>query len=451
MTVHAMPDLDVRQLLHDLLTEARAAGADAADAVAVHGTSLALAQRLGQPELLERAEANDLGLRVFVGCKQAIVSSTDLRPAMLTELVQRAIAMARNVPDDPYCGLADPDQLCREPPTLDILDPTEPSGEDLIAQARAAEEAARAVEGVTNSEGAEASWSRSAVHLAATNGFEGSYRISRRSLAVAVLAGSGTAMERDYDFTAAVYGADLIPAAEVGRRAGERAVRRLNPRRVSSRRVPVVFEPRVARSLLSHLTSAINGVAIARGTSFLKDSLGTEIFSPSVTVVDDPLLPRGPRSRPFDAEGLRVSRRNIIEAGRLTTWLMDLRSARQLGLTSTGHATRGPSSSPAPSPWNLSLAPGPRTPDALIGEIEEGFLVTELMGMGVNGVTGDYSRGAAGFWIERGEVAYPVSELTIAGNLKDMFRQLEPANDLVIRYGVDSPTVRVDGLTVAGS
>jgi len=449
--VNDMSAPDPRTLLEDLLAKTRRAGADAADAVFVEGISLALSQRLGQPELLERSEANDLGLRVFVGKKQAIVSSTDIRPAHLEALVERAIAMARNVPDDPYCGLADPVMLTRTHPALDIFDPTEPTGEDLIGQARIAEEAALGVEGVTNSEGAEASWSQSEVHLAATNGFSDSYRISRRSLAVSVLAGNGTKMERDYDFTSAVFADDLIAPDAVGRNAGERAVRRLNPRRVSSQRVPVVFEPRVSRSLLNHLASAINGVAIARGTSFLKDRLGEQIFPSSITVVDNPLLPRGPRSRPFDAEGLAVTRRNIIEDGRLTTWLLDLRSGRQLGMLSTGHATRGPSSTPSPSPWNLSIVPGTRTPQEVIAEIDSGFFVTELMGMGVNGVTGDYSRGAAGYWIENGEIAYPVSELTIAGNLKEMFMHIEPASDLVVRYGVDAPTLRIDEMTVAGS
>lgn len=437
-------------LLTDLIGKAKAAGADAADAVLFDAAALSLSQRLGKPERLERAESGDLGLRVFIGRRQAIVSSTDRSRQALDELVERAVAMARTVPEDPFCGLADPDQLAREWPDLDTCDPDEPAAELLIEQARKAEEAALAVAGITNSEGADASWSRSTVAVAASNGFAGGYSISRRSLAVSVLAGSGTGMERDYDYGSTVYGADLDDPEAIGRSAGERTVRRLNPRRVRTAKVPVVFDPRVSRGLLGHLAGAITGPAIARGTSFLKDRMGQRIFPAGVTVVDDPHVRRGLRSKPFDGEGVATERRNIIDDGVLTTWLLDLRSARQLGLTTTGHAARGTSSPPSPSPTNLFLEPGPRSPDELIADIGQGLYVSELMGMGVNGVTGDYSRGAAGFWIENGQIAYPVGELTIAGNLKEIFLNIEPANDLEFRYGMDAPTVRIEGMTVAG-
>lgn len=437
-------------LITDLIGKARAAGAEAADAVMVTSAALSLSQRLGKPEQLQRAESSDVGLRVFVGRRQAIVSTTDVGPGMLDELVERAVAMARSVPEDPFCGLAEPDQLARDWPDLDICDPREPSAEVLIEQAKRAEEAALAVEGVTNSEGADASWSRSEVALAASNGFAGGYALSRRGLSVAVLAGSGTAMERDYDVSASVYSEDLEDAEKVGRAAGERAVRRLNPRRVKTARLPVVFDPRVSRGLLGHLAGAITGPAIARGTSFLKDRLGQQIFRPDVVIVDDPHVRRGLRSKPFDGEGVAMSRRNVVDGGRLTTWLLDLRSARQLGLTTTGRASRGTGSPPSPSPTNLYMQAGPRSPREMIAEIGQGLYVTELMGMGVNGVTGDYSRGAAGFWIENGELAYPVSELTIAGNLKEMFLALEPANDLELRFGMDAPTIRIDAMTIAG-
>jgi PmbA protein len=444
-------DLEPLNLLDDLIGRAKAAGADAADAVFADGASLSLAQRLGQPEKLERAEGRDLGLRVLVGKRQAIVSSTDFRPSALTELVERAVAMARAVPEDPYCGIAEPAQLARQFPDLDTLDATEPATERLVAHAKAAEEAALAVKGVTNSEGAEASWSRSRVALATSAGFAGLHEVSRHGVTVVVLAGEGTAMERDYDYSSTVHGADLEDPVAVGTRAGERAVKRLKPRKVATSRVPIVFDPRVAGGMLRHLAGAISGPAIARGTSFLKDKLGQQLFAKSVRVIDDPLRPRGLRSHPFDGEGLPPVRRAIIEDGVLTTWLLDLRSGRQLGLASTGHASRGTSSPPSPSPTNLYFEPGALSPSALMADIDAGLYVTEMMGMGINGVTGDYSRGAAGFWIENGTLGYPVSEITIAGNLKDMFRELSLADDLEFKTGVDAPTLRIDGMTIAGT
>ena len=441
---------DVLGLLDDLIAKARAAGADAADAVLFDSASVSLSQRLGNPEKLERSESGDLGLRVFIGKRQAIVSSTDRSPQALAELVERAVAMARVVPEDPFTGLADPEQLARSWADLDILDPEEPAIETLIERARRAEEAALAVAGVTNSEGADSGWSRSTIAIAASNGFAGRYGVSRQSLSASVLAGSGTGMERDYEYDSKVYGSDLRDPAAIGREAGERAVRRLNPRRMKSGRVPVVFDPRVSRGLLGHLTGAISGPSIARGTSFLKDKLGQMIFPETITIVDDPHVKRGLRSRPFDAEGVAVSRRTLIEEGRLTTWLLDLRSARQLGLTTTGHASRGTSGPPGPSPANVYMAAGKRSRADILGEIKDGFYVTELMGMGVNGVTGDYSRGAGGFWIENGQLTVPVNEMTIAGNLKEMFLNLEPADDLELRFGMDAPTVRIDGMMVAG-
>jgi len=442
--------IDIATLLDDLIARARKAGADGADAVMFEGTSVSLGQRLGKPEKLERAEGHDLGLRVLVGKKQAIVSTTDTSPAMLTEIVERALAMARSVPDDPYCGLADPAELARQIPTIDLDDASEPGTDLLKERARICEEAALAVKGVTNSEGAEASWGRSSVTLVASNGFHGGYSGSRHSVGTAVLAGEGTGMERDYEYVSAVYGKDLEDAAAVGRRAGERAVKRLHPRKAATAKVPIVYDPRVSRGLVGHLAGAINGAAIARGTSFLKDKLGQRILPADVAIIDDPHRPRGLNSKPFDGEGVANKKRSIIDKGVLTTWVLDLRSARQLGLKTTGHAARGTSSPPSPSLTNLYMTAGKLSPQAIIADIPSGFYVTELMGFGINGVTGDYSRGAAGFWIEHGELAYPVSEVTIAGNLNDMFLNLTPANDLEFRHGMDAPTVRVDGMTVAG-
>ncbi|QJE73877.1 TldD/PmbA family protein [Aerophototrophica crusticola] len=444
------PDPAAASLLEDLIRRAKAAGADAADALLVDSASLSLSMRLGKPEGLERSESGDLGLRVFIGKRMAVVSSTDRSQQMLQELADRAVAMARTVPEDPFCGIAEPGDVATDWADLDLCDSSEPTAEALIEAARRCEEAARGVAGVSNSDGADGSWSRSSVTLAASNGFVGGYSVSRHSLSVSVLAGSGTAMERDYDYHSTVYGTDLEAPEEIGRRAGERVVRKLGPRKVMTQAVPVVFEPRLAGGLLGHLCGAISGPSIARGTSFLKDRLGQPLFAPGISVVEDPFIRRGLRSKPFDAEGLLNRRRAIIDDGTLTTWLLDLRSARQLGLSSTGHASRGTGGPPSPSPTNVYLAPGSLPPEELIRDIKQGFYVTSLMGSGVNGVTGDYSRGAGGFWIEDGQVTYPVSEVTIAGNLKDMFRNLTPANDLTFRHGIDSPTVRIEGMTVAG-
>jgi len=438
-------------LLQDLIGRARRAGADAADAVLFEGVSLSHAQRLGKTEKLERSEGHDLGLRVFIGRQQAVVSSTDRSPDALAALVERAVAMARTVPEDPHCGIADPAEIAHAWPSLDMLDPDEPAAEVLIERARAAEEAALAVTGVTNSEGAEAGWGRSSVALAASNGFAGAYSGSSHGVSVSVISGSGTGMERDYDFSSAIFAADLRDPAEVGKSAGERAVKRLGAKKLPTCRCPVVFDPRVARGFISHLLGAISGPAIARGTSFLKDRLGERIFPEAITITDDPHRQRGLRSKPFDGEGIANRRRAIIDKGVLTTWLLDLRSARQLGLKTTGHAARGTASPPAPSATNVWIEPGALSPRALIADIESGFYVTEMMGMGVNGVTGDYSRGAAGFWIDKGEIALPVSEMTVAGNLKDIFARLQAADDLEFKAGADSPTLRVDDLTVAGA
>jgi PmbA protein len=439
-----------RELLGNLLDRAKAAGADSADALFVESISLSVARRLGHPENLERSESADLGLRAFVGKRQAIVSSSDTSDSALDELVTRVVAMAKSVPEDPYCGLADRDQLATDIPDLDMCDDLEPDANVMEGWAQEAEDAARAVEGVSNSEGAEAGWGKYSVALASTNGFSQSYSRSGFSLSASVLAGSGTEMERDYDYSSAVYASDLTAPREIGRSAGEKAVRRLNPRKVETGQVPVVYDPRVSRSIIGHLAGAVSGTAVARGTTFLKDSLEKEIFSTSVNIIDDPLRKRGLRSKPFDGEGLATRPLNIIDKGRLTTWVLDLRSARQLGMQSTGHASRGTSGPPSPSMSNLYLEAGAQSPKELIKNITSGFYITELIGFGVNQVTGDYSRGASGFWIENGELTFPVSEVTVAGKLVDMFANITPASDLEFRYGTDAPTLLIEGMTVAG-
>ncbi|MGX9963790.1 TldD/PmbA family protein [Roseomonas sp. F4] len=439
------------ELLADLVAAARRAGADSADALAVQNASLSVSRRLGRIEQLERSEGFDIGLRVFLGKRQAIVSTTVADPAGFAALAERAVAMAKVVPEDPFGGLADQFDPPRDAAELDLHDPSEPDAEALIARAAAAEEAALAVPGVTNSEGADASWGRVRIALATSAGFASSYVRTSHSLSCTALAGQGTAMERDYDYSSVVHLADLEDAEAIGRRAGQQAVARLNPVRAKTARIPVVYGPRVASSLLGHLLGAINGASVARGTSFLADRLGGQVLAKGLTVRDDPWRPRGLRSRPFDGEGMAGAPRAIVEDGVLTTWIMDWRSARQLGLASTGHASRGTGGPPGPAASNLWLAPGSLSPTALMADIKEGLYVTDLIGMGVNGITGDYSRGAAGFMIRDGVLAEAVSEITIAGNLKDIFLNMTAADDLVFRRGTDAPTIRVEGLTLAGA
>ncbi len=346
--------------------------------------------------------------------------------------------------------MADRARLARNIPDLDLLDPELPSVTVLEERAKRAEAAGLAVKGVTKSGGASATAGMGGMVLVTSDGFCGAYLNSAHGVSMTAIAGEGTMMERDYDYASALHGSDLEPPEKVGRVAGERTVERLNPRKVETRRVPVVFDRRVAGTLLGHLAGAINGAAVARKTSFLKDRLGDRLFKPGIGVVDDPLRRRGLRSRPFDAEGIATDRLALVDDGVLMSWLLDSATARELGLASTGHAQRGVSSTPSPGSSNLHLRPGGASPEALMADIGEGFYVTDLIGMGVNQVTGDYSRGASGFWIENGRKSFPVSEVTIAGNLADMFRELTPADDLEFRYGINAPTARVEGLTVAG-
>jgi PmbA protein len=436
-------------LAERLVAAAARAGADAADAVAVRSVSLGVEVREGAVEESERSEGDDVGLRVFVGRRQAVVSTNDVK-ADVAQLAERAVAMARVAPDDPFAGLADPGELARAIVDLDLLDPDLPTVALLEERARRAEAAGLAIKGVTKSGGASASAGIGGMVLVTSGGFRGAYLNSGQSVSMTAIAGDGMAMERDYDYSSALHSADLESPEKVGRTAGERTVERLNPRKVETKRVPVVFDRRVAGSLVGHLAGAINGAAVARKTSFLKDRLGERLFKAGISVVDDPLRKRGLRSRPFDAEGVATKRLAVVEDGVLKSWFLDSATARELELSTTGHAQRGVSSTPSPGASNLHLSAGKDPPEALLADIAEGFYVTDLIGMGVNQVTGDYSRGASGFWIENGKRGYPVSEVTIAGNLIDIFRELSPANDLEFRFGTNAPTVRVEGLTVAG-
>jgi len=449
----ARAEADAESVLADLIARAQAAGADAADALVVSTQALSAGYRLGALEQTERSEDSVYGLRVFVGRAQAAISTADLRAEARAETVERALAMARAAPEDPYAGLADPAVLAEagSSPDLEIRDETALSETALQDLARRAEDAARAVEGVTNSGGAEAGYTHTHLAYATSHGFSGSYTGSEFSLSAALLAGPPSAMERDFAAASTRFFEALETPESLGRLAGERAVARLNPVQMETATLPVVFHPRVANSLLSHFAQAVNGSAVARGTSFLKDRLGEAVFASGLRILDDPLRKRGLRSRPFDAEGAASRTLVLVEDGRLQSWLLDTASAAKLGLVSTGHAARAPSSPPAPAASNLYMEPGARAPEELIGEIGDGLYVTELIGMGVNPVTGDYSRGAAGFRIENGELAQPVSEITIAGNLVDMFAALTPASDLAFDYPVNAPTLRVEGMTVAGT
>jgi PmbA protein len=358
--------------------------------------------------------------------------------------------MARAAPEDKFAGLADDNLLARNMPDLDLIDPKLPTVAELEAQAHAAEQAALAVKGVSKSGGASASAGIGGMVLVTSHGFRGAYLGSSHGISMTAIAGEGTGMERDYDYSSVRHAADLESPEKIGRSAAARAIARLNPRKVTTRKVPVVFDPRAASSLISHLASAANGASVARKTSFLRDKMGVRIFAEGIRIIDDPLRKRGLRSHPFDGEGVAGKKLALVEDGTLSSWLLDSATARELGLVTTGHAQRGASSVPSPGPSNLHLEPGPLSPDALIADIADGFYVTDLIGMGANMITGDYSRGASGFWIENGELTYAVSEVTIAGRLLDMFKSLAPANDLEFRYGTNAPTLRVEGLTVAG-
>jgi PmbA protein len=433
-----------------LVEDARRAGADAADAVAVRSMSVSVQVRDGAVEESERSEGDDVGLRVFVGKRQAVVSTNDLTADGMRGLAERAVAMARVAPEDPYAGLANPALLAKDIPDLDLSDPALPSVADLETMARAAEDAMLGVKDVSKSGSASASAGVGGMVLATSHGFQGAYLGSRHSISAMAIAGEGTGMERDYDYSSTLHAADLDKPETIGRSAGERAVARLNPRKVATQKVPVVFDPRVAGTIVGHLVSAVNGASIARKSSFLREKMGAKLFADGIRIIDDPLHKRGQRSRPFDAEGVAGKKLAIIDDGVLTTWLLDCATARELGLATTGHAQRGVSSTPSPGATNLHMEPGKLSPDELIADIKQGFYITDLIGSGVNGVTGDYSRGASGFWIENGKRTFAVSEVTIAGHLFDIFRTLTPASDLVFKYGTNAPTLRIEGLTLAG-
>ena len=442
---------DLLNLANDVIARAKKLGADSCDALAIDAQGTDIEMREGEIEKLERTESRGLGLRVFIGQSSAVISGSVFTTESLERLAETAVAMARAAPPDSFAGLAALELLAKDMPQLDLVSFYLPESDKLKALALEVEGAALAVKGVTKSGGASASASQRKIALVTSAGFGQTYGRTSVSLSVSAIAGEGTGMERDYDYSAACHFEDLKTPEEVGKNAGQRAVKRLQARKIASQSVLVIYDKRVASSLLGHLSSAINGTAIARGTSFLKSQMGQKIFSKGISVVDDPLRLRGLASRPFDGEGLTCSKRELIADGVLTGWVLDLRSARQLGLAPTGNGSRGLSSPPGPSTSNLHLEPGQLSPEQMISSIKQGLYITELIGNSVNMVTGDYSRGASGFWIENGQLAFPVSEITIAGNLRDMFMTLEPANDLMFKSSTNAPTCRVEGLTIAGT
>lgn len=444
----------LKTLTQAMLDAAKRAGADAADALAISSRSLSIEVLHGRLEHAERAEGVDIGLRVLVGQRQANVSSSDTKPETIAEMAARAVAMAREAPEDSSVGLAEPSQLSarRDACGMELADPApEPDPKTLEADALEAEAAALAVRGVAQVQGASAGYSRTDIHLALSNGFSGGYARTGRSTSCVAISGDGLAMERDYSGESRTFQGDLPDAERIGSEAGERAVARRDPKRPPTGAYPVLFDERISSSLIGHLMAAINGSSIVRGSSWLQDAMGEELLPKGMDLVEDPFRPRISGSRPFDGEGLAVTRRNVIADGRLQTWTLDLATARRLGLESTGNASRGTSSPPAPSAGNLALSPGRVGRDALIGEMGTGLIVTSLMGASINPTTGDYSRGASGFWVENGEITGPVNECTIAGNLRPMLRSIIPANDAKPHHSRLVPSLLVEGLTIAGA
>jgi len=441
----------LKPTLEALLRLAKKHGADEAEAVGAYGRSLSIGVRGGALEDIDNSEGKDIGLRVFVGQRQACVSSSDLSNDSLDKLAERCVAMAKLAPEDAYCGLADKDKLATSEPKLDIYDPTDLDANTLLSRAQELEAAALGIEGVNQAEGANAYSVKGATYLMTTGGFSNGWKSSSHGLSVAAFASNGDAMERDYDYKSTRWLEDLQTPESIGIKAGQRAVARLGAKQMTSGSLPILFERRVANSLLSSFTNAISGSAIARGISFLKDSMDTQIFHESINITDDPYIVRAGGSHPWDGEGVAGKTLTLIENGVLKTWLMNSAAARQLGLSTTGHAHRGMSSPPGISCSNVWMDAGAKSPDALMKDMGEGLFITEMFGPSLNSNTGDYSVGIAGFAIENGERTYPVSEVTIAGNLLDMFKTITAADDLIMDSPVTCPSLLVESMVIAGA
>lgn len=441
-------------LTRSLLKAARDAGADAADAMAISATSVTVDVRGGALEQAERAEGSDIGLRVFVGQRVANVSASDTSQRTIEEMAARAVAMAKEAPEDPYAGLAGADQLATDHnvEVLELYDPTpEPTPADLQADATTSEATALAVEGISQVQSASAGYSEQQIWLAASNGFEGGYGRTSRGLSCVAIAGTGANMERDYDGDSRTFQNDLRSAEDIGNTAATRALARIDARKPPTGAYPVLFDERISSSLIGHLLGAMSGAAIARGGSWLRDALGEQVLPDHLSIIEDPHRPRAAASRPFDAEGLPTRARTVVENGTLTGWTLDLANARKLGMKSTGNAARGVSSGPSPATWNIALTQGTATRADLIRDMGTGLLVTSMIGSTINPNTGDYSRGAAGLWVENGEVTHAVNECTIAGNLRDMLRAIVPANDARAHLSRVVPSLLVSGMTLAGA
>ncbi len=442
---------DLTNLCAQLLDLSRKAGADQVSASAAITEGLEASVRDGVVEDIGRSETLDIGVRVIVGKRQASVSASSSKESALAEMAERAVAMAQEAPDDPYCGLPEAPANPATYPDLELRDPATADANRLRDDALVIDEAARAVEGVSKSEGSTASWRRSEIALVMSNGFSATRDGSFWSASCSAIAGEGLGMERDYAYSVARWRDDLRALDDIGREAGERAVRRSNPRKAPTRDVPLVFDQRLASSVIGHFLGAINAASVARGSTYLADKLGQQVFANGISLTDDPLVHRGIGSRPFDGEGLTTQKRMLVDDGVLQTWLLDCATARQLGMESTASASFGVGSPPRPSPSNVTLSTGTRSPEDMIAGIEDGFFVTEMMGASINSTTGDYSRGASGYWIENGKLAYPVTEATVAGNLIEMFAALEPSTDLPTDRALRVPTLLIDGCSVAGN
>lgn len=444
---------DLSHLTHALIDAARKAGADAADAVAIRDDSLSIEVLKGTLEHAERSEGTEIGLRVLIGRKQASVSASDTRPEMIATLAQRAVAMARIAPDDPWCGLADPDMLAEDTDAapLDLIDLTQADPQMLERWALEAEAAALGVDGIAQTQASGAGWSSRRMHLAASNGFSAGYGRTGWSVSSVAISGEGLGMERDYFGDSRTHARDLLNPADIGRLAGERAVSRAGASKPPTGRYPVVYDERISSGLIGHLVQASSGASVARGSSWLKDALGERVLPAGLSLTEDPHRARAAGSRPFDGEGLRTRRRDLVADGVLTGWTLDLATGRQLGMASTANAARGTGGAPSPSVGNLTLTQGEHTRDELLAQMGTGLLITSLIGASINPTTGDYSRGASGFWVENGRIVRPVNECTIAGNLRDMLRSIVPANDARTHLSRVVPSLLVEGLTIAGT
>ena len=445
-----MNKIQINEKADFLIKKSKKSGADSVDVVYIENTNIDVGCRLKKIEKLERSESNDIGLRFIKNKKQVIVSSNDLTKKNLEELIYKASKMVGAIPRDPYCSIAKKKDLIKKIPNLEIFDSKEPTIKSLKDKVIEAENAGLNVKGVTNSEGAEIGWNKSKIYLFNSNGLNVSYQSSSYDIYAVLIAGRGTLMEREYEFASSVFEKDLTKTSLVGKKAGELAVKKINPKKIKTSKIPVIFSPRVANSFLKHLSSAINGNSITRGTSFLKKKLNKKIFSSNINIIDNPLKKRGLQSKPFDGEGLETKKTQIIKNGELKTWFLDLATAHQLRLKSTAHASRNISSPPTPSPTNLYFEPSNISPKSLIGNIKKGVYLTELMGSSVNLINGDYSRGGSGFWIDKGEITYPINGITIADNLNEMFKKIILANDLEFKHGLNSPTMLIENMIVAG-